>query len=64
MSTHSDDLTYDQICLSFGRHISRSEDAVFVETYLMAIVDGNCRVEIYIHIFIRPNQEQKRKMQL
>jgi hypothetical protein len=23
-----------------------------------------CRVEIYMHIYIRPNQEQKRKMQL
>jgi hypothetical protein len=31
--------------------------------YMKGLVDGNYRVEIYIH-FIRPNQEQLRKMQL
>jgi hypothetical protein len=28
----------------------------------MGVVDGNYRVEIYIH-FVRPNQEQLQKMQ-
>ena len=29
----------------------------------MGIVDGNCRVEIYIHLLDLPMQEQLRKMQ-
>ena len=34
------------------------------ELWSFGIVDGNCGVEIYIHLLIRPNQEQKRKIQL